>query len=126
VSYLVQFVWNKPVLTLYRERKPMPERKPFAVVQAKKLIVNTSEKKTLEGSVEGFFELMGNFEYVSFKAGETDRYVVCWFDDKEDDFLQAARRLNGVSFPPGMSFTVDERGKKTYNTSFEAEHGKLE
>ncbi len=119
------FVWNKPVLTLYRERRP-PEREPFAVVQAKKLTVLSSEKKTLEGSVEDFFVLMGNFDYVSFKGGEADQYVVCWFDDKVDDFIQAARRIGGVTFPPGMSSKVDERGKRTYNTTFKAEYGKLE
>ena len=118
--------WNKPVLTLYRDRRPLPEREPLAVVQAKKLTVVTSEKKTLEGNVEDFFALMGNLDYISFKGGEIDRYVVCWFDDKEDDFIQAARRLGGVTFPPGMSFKVDERGKRTYNTSFKAEYGKLE
>jgi hypothetical protein len=123
---LALHVWNKPVLTLYRERRPQPEREPLAVVQAKKLNVITSEKKTLEGNVEDFFVLMGNFDYVSFKGGEADRYVVCWFDDKEDDFIKAARRLSGVIFPPEMSFKVDERGKRTYNTTFTAEFGKLE
>jgi hypothetical protein len=125
VICLALFVWNKPVLTIYRERKP-PEREPLAVVQAKKLAVNTSEKKSLEGNIEDFFVLMGNFDYVSFKGGEADRYVVCWFDDKEDDFIKAARRLGGVKFPPGMSFKVDERGKRTYNTTFVADYGKLE
>ena len=122
----MQLVWNKPVLTLYRDRRPQPERQPLAVVQAKKLTVVTSEKKTLEGSVEDFFALMGNLDYISFKGGEADRYIVCWFDDKADDFVQAARRLSGVTFPPGMSFKVDERGKRTYNTTFTAEFGKLE
>ena len=123
---LALLVWNKPVLTLYRDRRPQPEREPLAVVQAKKLTVITSEKKTLEGNMEDFFALMGNLDYVSFKGGEIDRYIVCWFDDKEDDFIQAARRLSGVTFPPGMSFKVDERGKRTYNTTFKAEYGKLE
>jgi hypothetical protein len=123
---LALLVWNKPVLTLYRDRRPQPEREPLAVVQAKKLTVTTSEKKTLEGNVEDFFALMGNLDYITFKGGEIDRYVVCWFDDKEDDFIQAARRLSGVTFPPGMSFKVDERGKRTYNTTFKAEYGKLE
>jgi hypothetical protein len=126
VIYLALLVWNKPVLTLYRDRRPQPEREPFAVVQAKKLAVTTSENKTLEGNVEDVFALMGNLDYISFKGGEADRYVVCWFDDKEDDFVQAARRLTGVTFPPGMSFKVDERGKRIYNTTFKAENGKLE
>jgi hypothetical protein len=126
VIYLALLVWNKPVLTLYRDRRPQPEREPLAVVQAKKLTVTTSGKKTLEGNVENFFALMGNLDYISFKGGEIDRYVVCWFDDKEDDFIQAARRLSGVTFPPGMSFKVDERGKRTYTSTFKAEYGKLE
>ncbi len=124
--HLPSFIWNKPVLTLYRDRRPQPEREPLAVIQAKKLSVTTSEKKTVEGNVEDFFALMGNLDYITFKGGEIDRYVMCWFDDKVDDFLQAARRLSGVSFPPGMSFKVDERGKRTYNTSLKAEYGKLE
>ncbi len=119
-------VWNKPVLTLYRDRRPQPEREPLAVVQAKRLTVITSEKKALDGNIEDFFALMGNLDYISFKGGEIDRYIVCWFDDKEDDFIQSARRLSGVTFPPGMPFKVDERGKRTYNTSFKAEYGKLE
>ena len=124
--YLGFFVWDKPVLTLCRDRRPQPEREPLAVIQAKKLIVTTSEKKTLEGNVEDFFALMGNLEYISFKGGEIDRYVICWFDDKEEDFIQAARRLSGVTFPPRISFKVDERGKRTYSTTFKAEYGKLE
>ena len=123
---MVLLVWNKPVLTFYRDRRPQPEREPFAVVQTKRLAVTTSEKKTLEGNLDDFFALMGNLDYITFKGGEIDRYVVCWFDDKEDDFIQAARRLEGVTFPPGMPFKVDESGKKTYNTSFKAEYGKLE
>jgi hypothetical protein len=126
VIYLGQFVWNKPVLTLYRDRRQQPEREPFAVVQAKKLTVTTTEKKTVDGHIEDFFALMGNLVYVSFKGGESDRYIMCWFDDKVDDFYQAGRRLVGVTFPPNMSFTVDERGKRTYNTTFKAEYGKLE
>jgi len=122
---LANLVWNKPVLTLYRERRP-PEREPLAVIQATKLTVNSSEKRTLDGNIEDFFVLMGNFDYVSFKGGEADRYVICWFDEKVDNFIQAARRIGGVTFPPGMSFKADENGKRTYNTAFTAEFGKLE
>ena len=126
VSYLALFVWNKPVLTFYRERKPMPEKEPFAVVQAKKLSVTMSEKKPLEGSIENFFPLMGNLDYVSFKGGESDKFVVCWFDDTVDDFFQGSRRLGGVTFPAKISFVTDERGKRTYNATFVANYGKLE
>ena len=69
---------------------------------------------------------MGNLACVSFKGGEIDRYIVCWFDDNVDDFHQAGRRLIGVTFPPNMSFTVDERGNRTYNTTFKTEYGLLE
>ena len=119
-------IWNKPVLTLYRDRRPQPERNPLAVVQAKKLTVIPSEKKSMDGSIEDFFALMGNLDYVSFKGGEVDRYILCWFDEKEDDFNQAARRLGGVTFLPGMSFEVDQSGKRTYKATFKAEYGKLE
>jgi hypothetical protein len=126
VLHLALLVWNKPVLTFYRDRRPQPEREPFAVVQTKRLAVTTSEKKTLEGNVDDFFALMGNLDYITFKGGEIDRYVICWFDHEVDDFFTGARRLSGVTFPLGMSFKVDERGKRTYNTTFKAEYGKLE
>jgi hypothetical protein len=124
--YLAQLIWDKPVLTLYRDRRPIAETMPLAVVQATQLTVTTSEKKTLEGTVDGFFALMGNLDYVSFKGGATDKYVLCWFDYKADDFIQGARRLTGVSLSPDMSYTEDERGKRTYKTTFTAEFGKLE
>jgi hypothetical protein len=123
---LALLVWNKPVLTLYRDRRPQPEREPLAVVQAKKLTVMTTEKKTLEGNVEDFFALMGNLDYITFKGGEIDRYIICWFDDKIEDFTNAERRLSGVTFPPGIPFEVDEKGKRTYSTTFKAQYGKLE
>jgi hypothetical protein len=126
VIYLGLFVWNKPVLTLFRDRRQQYETEPFAVVQAKKLSVTTSEKKAVEGNIEDFFALKGNLCYISFKGGESDRYIICWFDNEVDDFRQASRQLGGVTFPPSMPFTVDEKGKKTYNTTLKAEYGKLE
>ena len=124
--YLVLHIWLKPVITVYRDRRPQPERTPLAVIQAKKLTVTPSEKKTLEGTIEYFFPLMGNIDYITFKGGKIDRYILCWFDDKEDDFRQAARRLGGVTFLPGMAFEVDQQGKRIYNASFKAEYGKVQ
>jgi len=112
-------------LTIYRERRP-PETEPLAVVQTNKLVVTTSEKKTLEGNIEDFFVLKGNFDYVSFKGGESDRYVVCWFDDKVERFHPSGKAIGRCNISPGMQFKVDERGKRTYNTTFKAEFGKLE
>lgn len=123
---LAVFVWDKPVLTLYRDRKQQPEREPFAVVKARKLTITQSESNGIDGTLQDFFALMGNLDYISSKEGESDRYIACWFDDKEDDFDQAGRRLIGLTFPTGARYFVDEREKRTYNTNFKAEHGKLE
>lgn len=68
---------------------------------------------------------MGNIDYVSSAEGMSDKYVMCWMEDKEDDFKKAWRRLSGVAFPLGISFTTDEKGKRTYTADFKAEHGKL-
>jgi hypothetical protein len=69
---------------------------------------------------------MGDFDNISSKIGIADRYVLCWFDDEEDDFNKAWRLLTGVTFPAGINFVTDKKGKKTYNAAFKAEHGKLE
>jgi len=123
---LVVFVWDKPVVTLYRDRRQQPEREPFAVVKASKLTITQSESNAIEGNLQDFFALMGNLDYISSKEGECDRYIACWFDDKDDDFDRAGRRLIGVTFSPGIRYVVDERGKRTYNANFKAEYGKLE
>lgn len=123
---LTIFVWNKPVLTLYRDRKQNPEREPFAVIKARKLTITQSGSNGIEGTLNDFFALMGNLDYISSKEGESDRYIACWFDDKDDDFDRAGRRLLGISFPTGVMYVVDEREKRTYNANFEAKQGKLE
>jgi len=69
---------------------------------------------------------MGDIDYLSSKEGKADRYVLCWFDDREDDFGKAFRRLTGVTFPEGTKFVTDEKGKRSYSAKFEAKHGKLE
>jgi hypothetical protein len=120
-NVLSEFVWNKPVLSLYRENNEQPETEAFAVVKAKKLIVSESEKGGFNGRIEGFFCLMGDVDQVQ----SANRYVVCWFDDSVDDFYAAFRRLSGVTFPAGVSYTVDKRNKRTYNSVLQAEHAKL-
>jgi hypothetical protein len=37
---VLQFVWEKPVLTFYRERFGKPEREAFVAVKARKLVVS--------------------------------------------------------------------------------------
>ena len=123
----MQFVWNKPVLTFYRERSGTPEREAFVVVKARKLVVYRKEETAKLGCVlEDFFSIMGKLDYVSSKEGKADSYVLCWFDDNVDDFGNAFRRLTGVTFQEGIKCTTNEKGKITCNSRFEANHGKLE
>ena len=124
----MELVWNKPVIIFYKERRKQPERRAFAVVKARELSFSRVEEKEakFDGNIKDFFPLMGDFDNISSKEGIADRYVLCWFDDEEDDFTKAWRRLTGVTFPAGINFVTDKKGKKTYNAAFKAEHGKLE
>ena len=36
--FLSEFIWNKPVLSFYRENNEQPEREAFAVIKAKETI----------------------------------------------------------------------------------------
>jgi hypothetical protein len=121
----MDFVWNKPVLTFYRERIPR-EKEPFAVVKALKLIVSKSEKACYWGTINSFFPLMGNLDCLSSVEGKQDHYVICWFDDKVENLNESFRRLAGVSFPSDVPYLVDENGKRTYDARFKAKIGKLE
>jgi hypothetical protein len=120
-------VWEKPVITFYRERLGEPEREAFLVVKARKLTVsNNSVDTKISCSLEDFFPLMGDINYISSKEGKADRYVLCWFDDRYDDFTKAFRRLTGVTFPEGIKCIKNKKGKISCNVNFEAKHGKLE
>jgi hypothetical protein len=121
----MDFVWNKPVLTFYRERIPR-EKEPIAVAKALKLIVSKSEKGGYHGTINSFFPLMGNLDCLSSVEGKQDYYVICWFDDKVENLNESFRRLAGVTFVSEVPYVVDERGKRTYNARFKAKHGKLE
>lgn len=124
---ILDYVWEKPVITFYKERFGKPERKAFVVVKARRLAISRNEEDAkLSCSLEDFFPLMGEISHLSTEDGKADRYVLCWFDDSEDDFGRAFRRLTGVTFEEGIKCTTDEKGKQTYNTSFKAEHGKLQ
>lgn len=120
----MDLVWQKPVVIFYKERLKSPERKALAVVKARRLAVE-GEGTKFKGSIKDFFPFTGDIDYISSKEGITDRYVLCWMDDREDDFNKAWRRLTGVTFPTGITYTTDEKGKRTYNADFKAEQGKL-
>jgi hypothetical protein len=124
---VLQFVWEKPVITFYKERFGKPEREAFVAVKARKLVVSTKDEGAKFSCVlKDFFSIIGNLDYVSTKEGKADRYVLCWFDDRDDDFGKAFRRLTGVTFAEGIKCVTDEKGKGTCNARFEAKHGKLE
>lgn len=122
----MKLLWDRPVIVFYKERLDQPERSAFLVVKAMKLIVSsTGEGSSLKGSIRDFFPLMGDIDYVSSERGKSDQYVLCWFDDKEDDFSKSWRRLAGVTFHAGISYGVDSAKKRIYNTDFKATEGKL-
>lgn len=126
VDWILELIWEKPVVVFYKERLKKPERKAFAAVKARRLVTSrVKERAKFESNIKDFFPFMGDIDYISSKEGISDRYVLCWMDDREDDFSKAWRRLTGVTFPTGITFTTDERGKRTYNANFKAEHGKL-
>lgn len=123
----MESVWEKPVISFYRERFGKPEREAFLVVKARRLAVSKTEGSNNFGcTLEDFFPLMGNINYISSEEEKADRYVLCWFDDRVDDFGEAFRRLTGVTFPEGINCVTDKKGKISCNASFEAKNGKLE
>jgi hypothetical protein len=121
---LPELVWKKPVICIFKERSPH-EIDPFVVVRAKDISISKSASGELAGNIRDFFTLMGDADYLSTKEGMLDHYVMCWFDDAEPDMTKDIRRLKGVTFSPKVTYVLNESGKRTYNASFKAEHGKL-
>jgi len=123
--------WDKPVILFYKEKSKGPFREPFLVVRARRLTVTKSEKgKKYRGLIEDFIHYMGDVDYISTHTGPANRFVMCWMDDREDDFDKAWRKLNGVTFKTGPALKDGGRGKfggfkRTFNARFEAEKGKL-
>jgi hypothetical protein len=123
---LSEFVWNKPVLCIFKERDTNPEIDPFVVVKAKKLTLTKSADGKYLGTIVDSFTLMGDADYLVTKEGVVDHYVMCWFDDNEPNMTKDLRRLRGVRFEGKVLCTANETtGKRTYNASFNAEHAKL-
>ena len=77
--------WKKPTVTFYHERLDKPETEPFAVIKARKIVVE-SEDDGFKGNIVDFFALMGDVDQISSFSAKGQRYVLCWFDDAEDDF----------------------------------------
>ena len=122
----MDFVWKKPVLVFYKERLDKPERKAFAVIKANKFSVSRNRNnEVITGEIREFIPLMGDIDYISTKEGNSDQYILCWFEDREDDLSKAWRRLTNVTFLKGLTFITDKKGKRTYTTKFKAKQGKL-
>jgi hypothetical protein len=124
VTSLTEFVWNKPVISIFKERNVNPEIEPFVVVKARKLVVNQTEN-SISGSIHDFFRLMGDVDYLASVEGENDHYVLCWFDDTIPEMTGDFRKLVGVRFDGKIKLETGENGKRTYNATFSAKHGKL-
>jgi hypothetical protein len=124
VIVLTELVWKKPVISIFKERD-RPEMEPFVVVKAKEISISKSEDGKLTGSIKNFFGLMGDADYMFSPKGMVDHYVVCWFDDTEPDMRKDLRRLRGVTLTSKVTYVLNEVGKRTYNATFKAEHGKL-
>lgn len=120
-----EFVWNKPVVCIFKERDVNPEVDPFVVVKAKKLTLSRSEDQTVAGSLVDFFTLMGDADYLMSPEGTADRYVMCWFDDTEPDMTKDLRRMRGVTLKGKVTCALNQAGKRTYNATIQAEHAKL-
>jgi hypothetical protein len=122
---LPDLIWKKPVVTLYRERYPDMETEPFAVIKTKKVTITQADGTNMFGSLEDFFTLMGDADYLLSPEGENDKYILCWFDDTEEDVTKDLRRLSGVTFTSKVTYVVGDHNKRTYNASFKATQGKL-
>jgi hypothetical protein len=123
-TVLSEFVWNKPVLCIFKERIPF-EIDPFVVVKARKLTITKEADGKCSGKAEDFFTLMGDADYLSSAEGVKDHYVICWFDDTESDMTKDLRRLQGVTFNGKVTYILNDGGKRTYNANLQAEHAKL-
>ena len=120
-----ELVWNKPVISIFRERQKQ-ESEPFAVIRARKMVVNQVGDKDYTGQIADFYSLMGDVDYLTSDEGKSDRYVLCWFDDTEPDMTKDFRKLRGVMFGGAVECSISEQNHKlTYNAKFSAVQGKL-
>ncbi|MCL1976619.1 MAG: hypothetical protein FWG55_00680 [Candidatus Bathyarchaeota archaeon] len=120
---MTEFSWNKPVISIFRERN-VPEIEPFVVIKARKLVVNQTNT-SLSGSIQDFFRLMGDVDYISSPEGIKDHYVLCWFDDTIPEMTGDFRKMISVHFDDSIKLEISENGKRTYNALFIAKHAKL-
>jgi hypothetical protein len=118
--------WKKPVICIFRERNINPETDPFVVIRAKQVTVQEDSEANYRGTISDFFTLMGDADYLSTPEGKADHFVLCWFDDREEDMTKDLRRLRGVHIEGEVACSENEKThKRTYNASFTASQAKI-
>lgn len=123
---MLQSVWKKPVVCIFKERTVNPESDPFVVIKARQLTLTPGDEPKFSGGIADFFTLMGDADYLSSSEGKTDHYVMCWFDDNEPDMTKDLRRLRGVRLIGEVSCSENEKThKRTYNAKFKADQAKI-
>jgi hypothetical protein len=125
---LSEMNWKKPVLCVFKERsKDDWQSDPFVVLKAKQVTVTQQDASPkFIGTIEEFFTLMGDMDYLSTPEGKADNYVLCWFDDTEPDMTKDLRRLRGVRFNGEVTHVEAQKTRKrTYNAKFTAEQGNI-
>ncbi len=121
---MTELIWNKPVISIFKERSANPEVEPFVVVKARKLVVYQTGE-SFSGSIQDFFRLMGDVDYLNSTEGANDHYVLCWFDDTIPEMTGDFRKLSGTLFNGTVKLEISENGKRTYNATFTAKRAKL-
>ncbi len=120
--------WKKPVICIFRERTSTDrESEPFVVIRASAVNLTEGEDCKFSGTIDDFFTLMGDTDYISSPEGKADHFVLCWFDDAEPDMTKDLRRLRGVRFTGEVACTEAEKThKRTYNAAFTATQAKTQ
>jgi hypothetical protein len=122
---LSKHVYNKPVVCIFKERDVNPETDPFVVVKAAKVTLSQTKDSKYACSIQDFFTLMGDADYLSSEEGQNDHYVMCWFDDTQPDMTKDLRRLRGVTIKGKTKLSYTQSGKRTYSANFEAKNAKI-
>jgi len=65
-------------------------------------------------------------DYLNQKKEFTDQYIMCWFDDTEPDMTKDLRAVTGSCVQRKVTCELNNKTcKRTYNATFNAEHGKI-
>ena len=122
------YTFFRPVVQIFLERIDDPQKEPLTVIKCMSdMIIREEENRShlFGGEIQSFFPLMGQLNFLKKQSGLSDRYVLCWFDDREEDFNLSWKRLNGVRFSEQPVLISGQKRKPAYNVSFTATAGHL-